>query len=340
MNLIESNEIGARTKQSFVSGTPILYFPPINKLGNVSFRRVVASAGAHYVFTEMTRVEKILEEDDFQLRKVIIPKDMAKITIVQLICDDISNLETGIKKVLEINPFVFEINYNMGCPQSSMCSKEQGGGIVGNPDKVELIAKELFRVCVKYNLKPSIKIRIGIVREDTRKNPDDSITIYENVKRIKEAGIKKIYIHGRVLRDGYNRPATHVEIKKVREENQDIEIIVNGDIKDSDSLKEIVELTGCTSALVGRAALEDPYIFKELLSEDGYARKKQGRSLLDIKDSLLEFLQYVIDDKLSISQIKHNLMYMTKNTVGGADFRAKLNNSNDVEELRDFCMSL
>ena len=317
-----------------------LYFPPINKLGNVSFRRVVASAGAHFVFTEMTRVEKILEEDEHQLRKVIIPKNMADKTIVQLICDDIKNLEEGIKKVLEINPFIFEINYNMGCPQSSMCSNEMGGGIVGNSEKVEMIAKELFRVCTKYKLKPSIKIRIGLDRNNLKKGEGDPITIYENVKRIKSVGIKKIYIHGRCLRDGYHRPATHEEIKKVKEENEDIEIIANGDIADSSSLNSILSLTGCQSALVGRAALEDPYIFKELLSTQGYTRKKQGRSLLDIKDALLEFLRYVIEDKLSISQIKHNLMYMSKNTIGGAEFREKLNNSNDVEELRDFCKEL
>jgi tRNA-dihydrouridine synthase len=179
---------------------PTLYFPPINKLGNVSFRRVVSSAGAHFVFTEMTRVEKIIEGDEHQLRKVIIPENMKEKTIVQLICDDISNLEKGIKKVLELNPFIFEINYNMGCPQSSMCSKEQGGGIVGNPDKVELIAKELFRVCTKYNLKPSIKIRIGLNRNNLKESDPDPITIYENVRRIKSAGITKVYIHGRCLR--------------------------------------------------------------------------------------------------------------------------------------------
>ena len=317
---------------------PTLYFPPINKLGNVSYRRIVANAGADFVFTEMTRVEKILEDDEFQLRKLKIPANMSHNTIVQLICDDIENLEAGIKKTLEVNPDVFEINYNMGCPQSSMCSKEMGGGIVGNPDKVESIAKKLYEICTKYNLKPSIKIRIGIIRSDTRKDESDCITIYENVKRIKQAGIKKIYIHGRCLRDGYHRPATHTEIARVVKENPDVEIIANGDIKDSESLKSILAITGCQSALVGRAALEDPYIFKELTQD--YKRNKQGRELKDIKPQLLDFLQYVIDDNLSISQIKHNLMYMTKNTQGGAEFRKVLNNSNDVKELEAYCKTL
>ncbi len=308
-----------------------LYFPPINKLGNVSFRRLVSSAGADFVFTEMTRVEKILENDEHQLRKLKIPSSMDHNTIVQIICDDIENLEKGILKVLEINPKVFEINYNMGCPQSSMCSKEQGGGIVGNPDKVEKIAKELFRICSKYNLIPSIKIRIGITR--------DNITIDENIKRIKSSGIKKVYIHGRVLRDSYSKPATYEEIAKVVSENPDIEIIGNGDVVDSKSLNNLLNVTKCNSVLVGRAALEDPYIFKEL-KDDSYKRLKQGRELKDVKDSLLEFLKYVQDDNLSISQIKHNLMYMTKNTQGGAEFRKVLNNSNDVCELRKFCSNL
>ena len=201
-----------------------LYFPPINKLGNVAFRKVCNNSGADFVFTEMVRVEKMIEGDIFQLRKLRIPKDMESKTIVQIICEDTTRIEECVDKIVEVTNGLFEINYNMGCPQSTMAKNECGGGIVKNPKKVFEVSRALANACFKHNIKASIKIRIGKDRE--------SINILENISNIKQAGINKIYIHGRTLLDGYRRPATYKEIGQVKQTYQELEIIGNGDITD------------------------------------------------------------------------------------------------------------
>lgn len=305
-----------------------LYFPPINKLGNVAFRRVCNNSGADFVFTEMVRIEKILEDEEHQLKKLQIPNDMKEKTIVQIICEDTSLMERGIKKVLDICPEVFEINYNMGCPQSSLAKQECGGGIVGNSDKVEQVAKALFKVCNEFDLKPSIKIRIGLVRDD--------ITIYENVRRIKNAGIKKIYIHGRVLRDSYSRPATYEEIGKVKEMFPEMEIIANGDVKDTVSLKKILKETNSDGVLVGRAALENPYVFNELKTGE-VLLDSQGVDLNKRINMILEFLKYAKLEDISLSHAKANITYMTKSVINGNEFRYGINNCLSYDDLIHFC---
>lgn len=307
-----------------------LYFPPINKLGNISFRRLCIKYGADYVFTEMVRGEKILEQDEFQIQKLKVSKDMQNLTIVQIICEDILNIEKTVDKVIQLNPFTFEINYNMGCPQSSLVKSEMGAGIVGNPKKVEQVAEILQNACQKYNVKASIKIRLGITR--------DNITIYKNVEKIKKAGIKKIYIHARTIDDTYNKHATYSEIAKVKELFKDLEIIANGDVLDSASYNNILE-TNCDGVLIGRAALQNPIIFKKI-KEGRFEKNKSGDFINSKKEIILDYLNFAKEDKISISHIKANLAYMTKGLIGVNEIRAKINNISDIEEIIEFFRSI
>ena len=91
---------------------PTLYFPPINKLGNVAFRKVCNNSGADFVFTEMVRVEKIIGGDPFQLRKLRIPKDMESKTIVQIICEDTTRIEECVDKIVELKKIKDQKNLN------------------------------------------------------------------------------------------------------------------------------------------------------------------------------------------------------------------------------------
>ncbi len=301
-----------------------LYFPPINKLGNSAFRKVCLNAGADIVFTEMVRVEKLLEGEEHQFEKLEIPEDQRNKTVVQIICEDIKNISKGVDIVMKENPDVFEINYNMGCPQSTLCKAENGGGIVGNPDKVEAVAKELKRACDKYNIEASIKIRLGLTR--------DAITIYKNVRRIKGVGIKKVYIHGRCLKDGYSRPATYGEIAKVKQMFPDMVIVGNGDVRDTQSLQKLVLQTECDGVLVGRAALENPYIFKELKSGK-VLPNLEGVDFDSRKEQIREFLKYAKEYGVDMSKVRANLAYMTKGVIKSADFRRAVNDAKSIDEV-------
>jgi len=314
-----------------------LYFPPINKLGNIAFRELCFDNEVDYVFTEMIRIEKLLELDQNQLNKLKVAEKSKNKTFVQIITKDLNLIEKGIDKIVDLFPEVKEINYNMGCPQSSLCKDECGAGIVANPILVEEVSKIFYNSCKKYNIQASIKIRLGITR--------DNITIYENVKRIKKIGIKKIYIHGRVLKDTYSRPATYLEIGKVKKENPELEIIANGDIIDLISLNNIINETNCDGVLIGRAALENPEIFKIL--KENYSKNKidnfyfeNQKSGVLIKDRIKLIKNYLIIAKkydIDISAVKANLSYMTKSTIGGAKFRKEVNSLTEIDILITLC---
>lgn len=307
---------------------PTLYFPPINKLGNVAFRKVCNNSGADFVFTEMIRVEKIIEENEFQLRKLLIPQDMQTKTIVQIICEKPENIEKSIDKIVELTKNAKEINYNMGCPQSTMAKNENGGGIVKNPTKVKLVAEILAKCCEKHNILPSIKIRIGYDRKN--------INIQENIQNIKNAGINKIYIHGRCLLDGYRTPATYQEIGEIKKLFPELEIIANGDVIDTKSYNRIINETNCDGILIGRAALRDPYIFKQLKTNT-YKEHNNGFQLKTKIPQIIELLKAGQEENLNLDYLKQNIIYMTKGVIGGKDFRRDLNDISDINIFIEIC---
>ena len=52
-------------------------------------------------------------------------------------------------------------------------------------------------------------------------------------------------------------------LKKVKE-NVKIPVIGNGDVTNGNSAKKMIEQTGCDYIMIGRAAIGNPFIFKEI----------------------------------------------------------------------------
>ncbi len=300
------------------------YLAPLNKLGNLAFRKLCLENGADFVFSEMVRIGQLLENDETQIRKITIPKNQQEQTIIQIIAEDSKQIEPAIEKIKLQNPNIKEINYNMGCPQSSLCKLESGGGIIKNPNKIKTISQTLKQACEKHNLTPSIKTRIGITR--------DEINIFENLKIIEEAGIKKIYLHGRVLKEPYSKKATYNEIAQAIKMFPELEIIGNGDITNLDSKNKILQ-TKCHGIMIGRAALENPEIFNQLKQNIQKHDEKSGIEIKEKKDILLQYLKHAKTSDLTISHIKANISYITKNTIGGAELREQINNANGLKEV-------
>lgn len=304
-----------------------LYLAPLNKLGNSAFRDLVLENGADFVFSEMIRTKQFLDEDEVQIRKATIAKDAASRTILQIICEeDLSEIEKSVHKLKTLNPDVLEINYNMGCPQSSLCKKENGGGILKNPEKIKKVCELFASACFENSVVPSVKTRIGVSRT--------KITILDTLRIINDSGIKKVYVHGRVLGEPYSKSATYDEIALAKRAFPDMEIVGNGDVCDDYSFKNMVD-SGADGVMIGRCALEYPDVF-EKLKNGSFNKEKSGENISDKKYLILRFLELAGKYELPDSYIKSNLSYLTKSCIGGAGIRKSVNNITDFEELQSF----
>lgn len=307
-----------------------LYFAPINLLSNYVYRHIILKCGADFVFSELILVsdlEKAIQNDKLKL----IPEDISR-TIFQI---GVSSPEDVFQGVFFLKKFVkipLEININMGCPQSTMQQTNVCGGILYDISLMGRLAKALS-IAVKNTLTiPSIKLRLG--------TDPETVLIEDYLKIIQLNGIKKVYIHARTLRYGYSKPSRYEFLKDLRDKFSEMELIFNGDV---DGL-ESYHLIGGGDVLIARAALSNPFVFKDIKNKKKYISgpydpllkdprliRKEKVILSREKISLiLDYLDSAIKYNLRKRLYCANMLWLTKGVSKIAILNKQLNESLDA----------
>jgi tRNA-dihydrouridine synthase C len=97
----------------------------------------------------------------------------------------------------------------------------------------------------------------------------DSIeSILENADMAAEGGASWLTIHGRTRVQGYSPPA-HWEPIGVVNERVGIPVVANGDIWSLADFRRCREITGCVHFMLGRGALANPLLSRQIAHELG-----------------------------------------------------------------------
>lgn len=143
------------------------------------------------------------------------------------------------------------VDLNLGCPTSNAARKGVGAALLQQPEKLARLLKAM-RGSVKGLL--SAKLRAGF---------DTSDTALQNARLVEEAGFSYLAVHPRRGIDCYRGVADWRIIALVRRELR-IPVIGNGDAWYASSALRMIEETGCDAVMLGRPALRNPWIFRQL----------------------------------------------------------------------------
>src|SRR5262245_25576162 len=117
---------------------------------------------------------------------------------------------------------------------------------------VELVRKIVEAVPVPV----SVKMRLGW--------DDDNLTAPHFAREFEKVGVAFITIHGRTREQGFSGGVNHDGIKRVVEAVERIPIFGNGDVRTIPDAARMIEETGCAGIAIGRGALANPWIFRQL----------------------------------------------------------------------------
>jgi tRNA-dihydrouridine synthase len=87
--------------------------------------------------------------------------------------------------------------------------------------------------------------------------------IVDLARRLEDAGIAALTIHCRTARMGHDGRADWSWARRAREAVS-IPVLVNGDIRSASDAVRALEETGCAGVMIGRRAIEHPWIFREV----------------------------------------------------------------------------
>lgn len=322
---------------------PILYFAPMNHIGNHLYRHLLLKNGVDYVFSELFRVDRIdLEKTKGKFK--IFEDDVSK-TIFQIAAGSKEEIETGITRIKKEIPKIKEINLNLGCPQATMIKAKLCGGILCDLDLMGSLLESLFHTCTKLKIKPSVKIRTG--------TDQNTILLEKYMKLIQKSGIKKVYIHARTLRHPYSKSVNTSPLESINKLFPDLELIYNGDIDSFESFNLIINNPNLSfdKFMIGRAALHNPLIFKQiknkqllpkysnsfdpLLNDFSVIKRDGGRHLAEEKYDFILGLINLAKRENEFEMIKKNLAFLTKGLSNHKRFMELLYLSKGIDELKD-----
>lgn len=148
------------------------------------------------------------------------------------------------------------VDINMGCWVPKVAKKGYGAALLSDlPRATEVVQA----VCAAVSVPVTVKVRLGFeLGEPT------ALLFAEAAAR---AGVQLITVHGRYAQQGFQGRSDHSWTKRIRQAlPAQVKVVANGDIVDLDSAREVLEETGCDGLMLGRAALERPWLFAELAS--------------------------------------------------------------------------
>ncbi|CAN5727991.1 hypothetical protein BH11MYX3_BH11MYX3_31950 [soil metagenome] len=101
----------------------------------------------------------------------------------------------------------------------------------------------------------TVKTRIGW-------GPESHMPIVDLARRLEDAGVAGLTIHCRVALAGHSGAADWSWARRAREV-VGIPVVVNGDVRTADDVVRALEDTGCAGAMIGRGAIDHPWVFRE-----------------------------------------------------------------------------
>src|SRR3954468_297866 len=146
------------------------------------------------------------------------------------------------------------IDINMGCPVRKVVKTGGGSSLMCDTSggTVELVRKVVEAVPVPV----TVKMRLGW--------DDDQLTAPYFAREFEKVGAAAVTVHGRTREQGFTGGVNHDGIRGVVEAVERIPVFGNGDVRSVADAARMIADTGCHGIAIGRGALADPRIFRQL----------------------------------------------------------------------------
>ena len=298
---------------------------PMAGVCNSAFRRIIKEMGCGLVYAEMVS-DKGLVYNSKKTKDMLYVSDYERPISQQIFGSDVDTFVEAAKMVYKImKPDIIDIN--MGCPVPKVAVRAQAGSaLLKNPAKIREIVSAVVKA---VSIPVTVKIRSGW--------DSNSINAVEVAKICEEAGAKAICVHGRTRSQGYSGKVDLDIIKKVKE-SVSIPVIGNGDVNSIESAIKMFEYTGVDAIMIGRGALGNPWLIKQLVTyfDTGIILKKPSyKEIIDMCRKHLNYLLELKSEKISVLEMRSHISWYIKGLPKSTEIKKELFTISDAKGIID-----
>lgn len=246
--LASPSQSGTAEFAALIAGNPVV-LAPMDDVTDAPFRRLCRRLGAGVCVTEFARAEQVIHASGGVRRRTHLDEN-DRPTGIQIYGAEARLLLAAAEVAAALRPAFVDIN--CGCWVPRVARRGAGAGWLREPSAmVEMVT----RIAGAVDLPVTVKTRIGWGSEA-------EMPIVDLARRLEDAGAAGLTIHCRTAQAGHEGPADW-RWAALAQEAVAIPVLVNGDVRSAeDAVRALLE-TGCAGVMIGRAAIDQPWIFRE-----------------------------------------------------------------------------
>lgn len=294
---------------------------PMAGVTDRAFRELCVAFGASYVVGEMVSAKGISFNSE-RSNELMLLSENERPAAVQLFGSEPQTVAAAAVTAMEYKPDIIDIN--MGCPAPKISGNGAGSALMKNPD---LCGKIVEAVCKAVDVPITVKIRKGW--------DDKSVNAVEVAKICEQAGASAITVHGRTREQFYSGKADLDIISEVKKA-VNIPVIGNGDITNANDAAQMLEKTNCDMVMIGRGALGNPWIFREINAWLNDLRPMFPPSPAEKVTVILRHIQAMCDykgEEIAMREARKHVGWYMKGFKNAAELRREAGYLKTYEEL-------
>jgi tRNA-dihydrouridine synthase B len=226
-----------------------LMLAPMERVTDCAFRTLCHRNGADLTFTAIARVSNLSRQKKGELEIIRITDSTP--TQIQLAGAKVSEYEKFLSSFKATEGFS-GFNLNLGCSSPEFIKQGIGAAMIKRVSRVNEIVKLISR----SGFECSVKLRLGLCDYEKDKG------VYLNL--IANVDASFFVVHARTAKQTLDDPADFSVYAKCLDTGK--KIVANGDIRTKKQVAELKKM-GLFGAMIGRAAIGNPGIFHELVTD-------------------------------------------------------------------------
>ena len=300
---------------------------PMAGITDLPFRTIVRSFGCGLAFTEMVSASGLIRGAEKTFRYLASsPADQP--LGVQLFGCDPDAMAKAAKVAVERGADLLDVN--MGCPVKKVAKTGSGASLMRDPRRAAAVLRAVRGASA---LPLTVKIRAGWSARQ--------INALEIGQIAEECGVDAVILHPRTADQGFAGLSDWMLIAALKKKLR-IPVIGSGDIRCPEDAARMLRETGCDGVMIGRGAMGNPWIIKNILSHLA-GGGISAPSLAERQEIIRRHLALAVDfydEKVGTRDFRKHLLWYTKGLRGGARFRQEAGQISDqasaLQALQDY----
>lgn len=295
-----------------------LYFAPLEGITTYTYRNahkeMFSGVDTYFApFIVPTENERI----SVKTLKDILPENNKTKIIPQVLCSSGEAFCELAKKVRDLG--YDEINLNLGCPSGTVVKKKRGSGALRDTDELKKLLDYIF---TKGNIKISLKTRTGFYSHEE---------FFDLVELYNDYPATELIVHPRIREELYSG-VPNMDSFDVAYKNSKHNLCYNGDIV---TVEDFQKISTCypdlNSVMIGRGAIQNPAIFREIREGEKIKTEELVRFSQTLEERYLEVLGC---EHYTVHRLKEIWLYIMKNFPEGKGTKA-IKKSNSLKDIND-----